>query len=102
MFPMPEFVCCKAEQIAEDWEKLFTDDCAHWNGLFDLFNSKLEEYSEYPADVFEEFQSRWVATAAENSLEMAANFKRRFLRRTRCFPHLILWLSRRLARAPLR
>ena len=25
-FEVPEFVCCKAEQIAEDWEKLFTDD----------------------------------------------------------------------------
>ena len=80
---MVKFVCVQAELFGREWEDLLRDDARGtvWRELLELTSELSPELAEHVTE-----------QAVAHTLELACNYKRRFLRKTRRPPLTLLWL----------
>ena len=84
---MTVFVCEKSELIYQEFSNMLLRGAAAWASLEETFAHAVKpDHIDVAA---------WKATAVETSLGIAADYKMRFLRRSRGFPHSILWAVNR-------
>ena len=83
--PMLQLVVAKSETVFREWEHMLSEPA---------LNSCWKPFQELLCGLPPLAQEHWRSLAVFHVLEMASNFRRRFLKKTRQFPYLVLWLAK--------